>query len=502
MKSKFVVLFITASMIIPSIHAKEPTKKLAFFDSTQSAKEKDEERKKEIFQWFRTLSEVTHLIEKKHFRDVDFSDFIQNALQSALPKTDAHSSFFPQKLYKSTLESTSGEFSGIGVSIMNKAPEDESLIVIDVISNGPSDKAGLKSGDKIVEVEGEALKGMSSDEIITKLKGKTGTKLSIKVIRKKKPLEFKITRDIIKDESALCYHFKNQNVSYLSLKIFADNAAQQLGKLILKAQKHKGKGIVLDLRRNPGGVLESAVEMASLFVDKGSLIVSTKDNKQKVVSKYYTHRNPVLDSDLPIFILIDNFTASAAEILSGALKHYSDKISNDARNKRNLMVFLVGTETFGKGSVQEVIPISNGCALKITTMLYYLPDDTSIQAKGISPDFVINPKTIPSEEIKWVTELYGKESSLKNHISVNEVQGKPEDKEKKKEEEKEELSWEERHQKAISHDVQIQACVNMINLLDIAKKSNPKMVENRQKALVFLKNNYLTDEDAELEKIK
>jgi|SaaInlLV_10m_DNA_2_1039722.scaffolds.fasta_scaffold00090_9 carboxyl-terminal processing protease len=501
MQHKKLIQLMTVMTIISTLY---PQKKLTVAENLNPKQnvELTTEQQQDILKWFRTLSEVTHLIEKKHFRKVDFSDFIQNALKSALPTTDAHSSFFPQKLYKSTIESTSGEFSGIGVSIINKAPEDESLVVIDVIQGGPSDKAGLKPADKIVEVGGVAVKGLSSDEVITKLKGKTGTTVKIKVIRQKKPLEFTITRNIIKDQSSFCYNFKNQNVPYFSVKIFADNTAKQMEQLIIKAQRENSKGIILDLRRNPGGVLDSVVDTAGLFLDQGSLVVATKDNNQNIVSKYYTYRKPVLKSDLAIFIIIDNFTASAAEILSGCLKHYSETIND----KRKLMVFLVGTETFGKGSVQEVIPISNGCALKITTMLYYLPNNVSIQAKGIKPDFLVNPKTIPSEEIKWVNELYGKESSMKNFITTEEVAGKERPKEVVKKEiaekKEEELSWTERHKKSISLDTQIQACVNMINMLYIAKQGNPKLVDTRQKALAFLQTNYLTDEQTELEEIK
>jgi carboxyl-terminal processing protease len=461
--------------------------------------------RKHNFENFRMLAEVTHLLEKKHFKSVDFEKFIVEALKSAVPSTDAHSSFFPRDLYKSTIESTSGEFSGIGVSIMNKAPEDESMGVIDVIEGGPSHKAGLKPGDKIVEVAGEAIKGLCSDEVITKLKGKTGTKIKIKVIRQKKPMEFSVTRDIIKDQSTLCYRFEEQNIFYISLKIFAENSYGQLKSLIKKAQDKKSRGIILDLRRNPGGVLDSAVDLASLFVDKGSLIVETKNKSQNVISKYYTNKEPIFNCSTPLFILIDNFTASASEILSGCLKYYSENASKDKKQKQKPMAILVGTETFGKGSVQEVIPLSNGCAMKITTMMYYLPGDSLIQAQGIKPDLVIKPKAIPADEIKWITELYGKETSLRNHITPEESRGKkkPEKKEDKDKKEKE-ISWEEKHKKAILGDTQIQACVNMITMINLAQIAAPKYVESREQAVSFLKKNYLTDEEeiTTLEQIK
>ncbi|MBU1008243.1 S41 family peptidase [Candidatus Dependentiae bacterium] len=475
-----------------------------FFNANHKEKPK-QEREKDIFQWFRTISEVVHLISEKHYRHVDFPDFIQNALKSAVPNTDPHSSFFSKKSYLDAMESTSGKFSGIGVSIMSKTPEDNFLIIIDVIQGGPSDQAGLKGGDKIVEVNNESLKGLSSDEVINKLRGKTGTTVKLKVIRAKKPLEFVIKRQVVKDQSLLCYNFTNQGIYYLSLKIFAENSTQQTAKILSKANG-SCNGMIIDLRRNPGGILEAAVDMAGLFIEKNSLVVSTKDKNQKVISSYFTQKNPVLNKNIPIFILIDNFTASASEILAGCLRYYSEK------NQNNLSVFLVGTKTFGKGSVQEVVPISNGCALKITTMLYYLPDGNSIQAKGIEPDFVVKPKTIPEKEIQWVKELYGEETALKNHITAEEAAGKPAITKNKivpphpdeKEESKEEMAknWEERHRKAISQDVQVQACANMINLLNIAKKSTPTLVDTRQKTLDFLKQNYLTDKEVELAQVR
>lgn len=451
---------------------------------------------KEIYPWLGTVAEVVSIIEKKSFRAPDFAEFFQEALKAAVPQTDAHSAFFSKESYQSTIESTSGEFSGIGVSIISKTPQDDSLVIVEVIEEGPAFKAGLKSGDKIVEINGEKLRGLSTDEAITKLKGKTKSEVKIKIIRDKKPLEFQIKRDIIKDRTSLSYHYKKQNIYYLRLTLFTEPAAKQMEQLLKIANEGKCNGILLDLRRNPGGILDSAVDMAGLFLPKKSLVVITKDNKGKVVSKNYTKKDPVLKTDVPIFIIIDNFTASASEILAGCLQHYSDK-------NKNLMVFLVGTPTFGKGSVQEVIPISNGCALKLTTMLYFLPSEKSIQAQGIEPDFLIKPRIIPTDEIKWINELYGKEASLKNYITKEEVEGKkrPEKKDEKKEEEKEK-SWEEKHLEAMQHDLQVQASVNMINMLNLAKKCSPKMVDTRKKALDFLHQNYLTDNKIEIEKIK
>jgi carboxyl-terminal processing protease len=469
----------------------------------QSATQK-KEREKIIFQWFRTISEVIHLLAERHYKNVDIATVIQNGLRGAVASTGPHSAFFPKKSYKAAMESTSGEFSGIGVSIMNKRPEDNFLMITDVIKGGPSDRAGLKTGDKIVEIDRESLRNLSSDEVVGKLRGKIGTKVKLKIIRNKKPLEFTIKREIIKDQSLLCHKLKNQNIYYISLRIFAENTPSQTAKILKKINGKGCKGIILDIRRNPGGVLESAVAMAGLFLPKKSLVVSTKDKYHKVVANYHTKRNPVWNKNIPIFILVDNFTASASEILAGCMRHYSEKYPN------KLSVFIVGTKTFGKGSVQEVIPVSNGCALKITTMLYYIPDDVSIQAEGIAPDFTVKTKISPEKEVRWVKELYGKESSQKNYITAEEAKGLPpkkkEDKAKKEAAEKAkkefyEKNWEARYKKAVSEDVQIRACVNMISILDIAKKTNPSSVDTRKKAYAFLSKHYVTDKEFELEKL-
>lgn len=493
----------------------------------------------DVYRWLQTYAEIVGLLEEKSFRSVDFDKYVQNSLKAAMASVDAHSSFFGPDSYKLVLESTSGEFSGIGVSINGKTPEDEALSIVDVIEGGPAAKAGLRAGDRIMQVNGEALRGLSTDEVVSKLKGKVGTTVTVKVLRKKtKPMSFTITRAVVKDQTALCFCFTDHDIYYLSLKVFNELAAGQMEDLLTKANQGTCKGLILDLRRNPGGTMESAISMASFFLDKGSLVVSTKNNKGKLISEYRTSREPLLKSDVPIFILIDNFTASASEILAGALKHHA----GHNKGQKNLRVFLVGTTTFGKGSVQELMPIKNGCAVKVTTMLYYLPDDSSIQAKGIAPDFVIKPKTIPEEDLKWVSELYGRESSLKNHIKVEEVHGKTLDEAKKvaetaKKEQKPKSFWqkligkedlpegmqhddddddddtevtdpkdkkttEEKQREAIALDVQVQASVNMINMLRIAKKADPELSKTRENALAFLKKNYLTDIISAVQKIK
>ncbi|MFA5074795.1 MAG: S41 family peptidase [Candidatus Babeliales bacterium] len=513
LKIKKFYLFIITSLILAQTFSTAQTKikpQLLLPEETSQENNSNKQKintdpEKDIYQWLRTISEVIALVNNKAYEKPNFSNFVQESLKAAVPHIDAHSAFFSNESYKATLESTSGEFSGIGVSIIGKTPDDDALVIVDVIQGGPAQKGGLKSGDKIIEVNGEKLRGLSTDEVLTKLKGKVSTEVNLKIIREKKPIEFKIKREIIKDQNSICYHIKDHGIYYLSLKLFTQNASNQIEDLLKKANAGECKGLILDLRRNPGGILDSVVDMAGLFIDKKSLVVSTKDRSGKIITKYYTNTEPVLKSDIPIFILIDNFTASASEILAGCLKYYSNKGFKSINNKkpRNLMAFLVGTSTFGKGSVQEVIPISNGCALKLTTMLYYLPSQKSIQAIGIKPDFLVKPKITPTEEIKWIQELYGKETSLKHYITPKDVKKDEIEKDKQaKSKEEKEKSWEEKQQEAINQDEQIKTCINLINMLNFAKKCNPTLVETRKKALNFLRQNYVVDQDIKLEKVK
>jgi carboxyl-terminal processing protease len=489
------------------------------------SKESDESMldNKDIYQWLQTYAEVVGLVEDRGFRKVEFKKFIQESLKSAVAQVDAHSAFFTPEAYKAALESTSGEFSGIGVSIISKAPEDEVLVIVDVIQGGPADKAGIKGGDKIIEINEEKLKNLSTDEVVSKLKGKAGSSVNIKVIRNKKPFDFSVMRDIVKDQASICYQFRQQKAYYLSLKIFNETAAKQMSGLLKKANDGECKGIVLDLRKNPGGTLDSAIDMAGLFLEKGTEVVTTKDNLKKTIRSYRTRNNPLLKSSVPIFVLVDNFTASAAEILAGCLQYHSIKSFEKKAKNSALQVFLVGDTTFGKGSVQELMPIKNGCALKLTTMLYYLPESKSIQAVGIQPDFIIKPKMVPADELKWIQEFYGRESALKHYITVEEVENnggkvekaqtskkisKKKNDNKKgasgiKDDDKEDTrSVEEKFKEDLALDVQVQASINMITLLDMAKRCSPDLVKSRDLALKFLKQNYLTDEGVTIEKVE
>jgi len=280
--------------------------------------------------------------------------------------------------------------------------------------------------------------------------------------------------------------------------MFTDTAYKQIELLLKKAQKEQIKGLILDLRNNSGGLLNSAIDIAGLFLKKGSLVALTKDKNGKQLEEYKTRRNPLAKKTLPIFILINNYTASASEILAGSLKIHSNE-TND------YLVFLVGTKTFGKGSVQEVIPISNNCALKITTCLYFLPDNTTIQARGIEPDFITERTTPPTEQILWFVNNYGREESLDNYIKVT-AEGIPLPKEKKEKKEaapkKKENRRYDRAKEMLQTDNQLHTCISLISMLHTAQLYTPDLVKTREEALTYLKQNYISNDKLEIEEVK
>jgi len=374
---------------------------------------------RDVFQGLRLFSESLSTIKQKCLRNVDIQMLVQDALKSSLSKIDPHSSFISN--YEQISDAISGNFSGIGISVIGKNNDEDSLLVIDVLDGSPAQKAAISPGDKIFSVDDQRLNGLSCDEVINKLRGKKGSAVKLKILRNKKVIEVILVRDTIHNRSSFGYHFEKQQVYYLNLKTFSENAPKQMKKLVTTINNdEKCKGLILDLRANPGGVMDAAIEVASLFLPPKSLIVSTKNKNGEQVNEYRTIHTPILQRDLLFFVIINNFTASAAEILAGALSHHAKAMNRD-NAKYKLMVFLVGTTTFGKGSVQEVIPLPGNCALKLTSMLYFLPNGESVQAKGVRPDLPIMPMRGLSTEEKFLHELYGLEKSMHHHISQEEV---------------------------------------------------------------------------------
>jgi carboxyl-terminal processing protease len=477
-----------------SLNAEPPKETAANFDEV-------------TYNWSRTFAEVVQATQQKHYKVQDAEQCMIKAIDGFLTSLDPHSGFLDPKTYKNILQTTSGEFFGIGIIIDNTRQNKEKFsLITGTIPDGPADNAGVEPLDKIVEIDGKPLEGMSTEDATAMLKGERNTTVHVKIIREKYPdlISLDITRDEIKEQSSLCYHLPDQNIYYLSLTMFSDSAVQQIQKLLKQLKNKEYKGLILDLRNNSGGLLNAAIDIAGMFVNKGSLVVLTKSKGNKEIERYATRHAPLMNNAAPIFILINNYTASAAEILAGCLKIHSESLAQQTSGKKaqkNLMVFLVGSRSFGKGSVQEVIPVSNNCAMKITTSLYYLPNDTSIQGVGIEPDLVLEKRFPPTEQMIWFNKNYGREGAFANYIKADTKQS--EDDKKDKEKPKKDKSWSERTKDALNKDSQLRETISLINMLSTAQHCCPDQVSNRTKAVKFLKDIYLTDtENLKLNELK
>ncbi len=450
-----------------------------------------------FYNWTRTFAETVNLTKQRHYKADDVEDCMIKAIDAFLNSLDKHSAFLDPKTYKMILDATSGEFYGVGVVIDNtRQPKDKTLTIIDVVPGGPAEKAELRPMDKIVEIDGKSLDGMTTDEATARIKGPRDTKVQLKIMRDKNQnvLTFDITRDLINEQNTLSFYLEKQNICYLLLNSFSDNALKQLEKLIELSKKKEYKALILDLRNNLGGLLSSAVDIAGIFLDKGTHIVSSRNKNNKETDRYVTRRDPMVKNPPPIFILVNNYTASAAEILAGCLRIHSDAGNN------NLQVFLVGSDSHGKGTVQEVIPISNNCALKLTTSIYYFSNDTTIQATGLEPDFVIDRTYPPTEQVEWFTKNYGREASSANYL-------KPHDYKENKKDEKTAQSeaiknWSARIQEGLQNDNQFKETINLINLFYLGKTVCKTSMKNRKESLEFMKKHYLSNEKIEFTEIK
>lgn len=454
-----------------------------------------------VYSWSRTFAEVMQLANKKHYEIENFEDAMVKGMDAFLGALDKHSGLLGPKTYKVMLESTSGQFYGIGIVIDNtRKTKDKFLTIVDTIPNGPSDRIGIKPLDKIIEIGGKPLEGMSTEEATMLLKGPRGSKIHIKILRENQPdlIAFDIIRDVVKEQNSSSFLIKDQNIYYISLNMFTDNAVKQIEQILKHSTQQPYKGLILDLRNNSGGLLTAAINIAGLFLDKGSLVVVTKDRNDKIIEQYVTKRDPVANNTIPIFIMINNYTASAAEILATCLKSHSEEDARKNPDNPRSQVFLVGTTSFGKGSVQEVIPISNNCAAKITTSLYF-PNNVHIQGIGIEPDFVVERMLPLTEQMQWFTKYYGREKSHGKYIKTASSE---ENKEAAPTDETKPTRWADRVKEMLQSDNQLRETISLINSLNEFKAVCPKNVCNRTKAVAFLKRNHLTNDKLNIEEVQ
>ena len=331
--------------------------------------------KSELYEKIDLFGEVLNNIKKDYVDEVNQSEIMDSAINGVLQSLDPYSAYMSPELFKEMQTDTKGEFGGLGIEIGMEAGV---VKVISPIDDTPAEKAGIKAGDYIVKIGEDQVQGKSLMEAVKLMRGPVGTTINLTVRRKnvKKPLEFKITRKIIEVRSVSSEILsKKKNIGYIRLKSFNENSDNQFLKSIKRFEKNpKIKGYIIDLRNNPGGLLTQAINITDYFLDDGE-IVSTKGRKITETRKFFAKRGDEIDGK-PLVVLINNGSASASEIFAGALKDHKRAI-------------ILGENSYGKGSVQSIIPLNNGGGMRLTISKYYLPSGKSISEVGVTPDILV-----------------------------------------------------------------------------------------------------------------
>tara|TARA_B100000941_G_C28498672_1_gene552599 strand:- start:852 stop:1988 length:1137 start_codon:yes stop_codon:yes gene_type:complete len=334
--------------------------------------------KNDLYEKIDLFSEVLENIKKDYVDDVNQAEMMDSAINGVLQSLDPYSAYMSPELFKEMQTDTRGEFGGLGIEIGMEAGV---VKVISPIDDTPAAKAGIKAGDYIVKIGKDQVQGKSLLEAVKLMRGPVGTSIDLTVRRKnvKKPLEFTIVRKIIEVQSVSSKIIgKEKNLAYIRLKSFNENSDKQFLKSIKKFEtKSKIKGYVLDLRNNPGGLLTQAINISDFFLEDGE-IVSTKGRKVSETRKFFARKGDEIKGK-PIVVLINNGSASAAEIFAGALKDHKRAI-------------ILGENSYGKGSVQSIIPLRNGGGMRLTISKYYLPSGKSISEVGVMPDILVEEK--------------------------------------------------------------------------------------------------------------
>ncbi len=328
----------------------------------------------------RLFTEVLSIVQNQYVDEVPPKDLIYNAIKGTLRGLDPHSSFLDPEMYREMQVETSGSFGGLGIEITLK---DDLLTVVAPIEGTPAYRAGIQPGDRIVKIEGIATKDMQLADAVRRMRGKPATKVTISIVREGwvEPRDFTLTREQIRVQSVRSQDVE-PGIAYIRLRQFQEQSAHDLDAALEKFTKNGGlQGLVLDLRNNPGGLLTSAVEVAEKFLDDSRLVVYTEGRVRNQNMRFTAHAKKTY-TEFPIVVLVNQGSASASEIVAGALQDWNRAV-------------VMGTQTFGKGSVQTIIPLSDGSGLRLTTAKYFTPKGRAIHGKGITPDIVVEPPKAP-----------------------------------------------------------------------------------------------------------
>ena len=361
----------------------------------------------EGYEDLRTFTEVLSMVKRHYVEEVKSKDLIYGAIKGMLNSLDPHSSFMTAEGYKEMQVETKGEFGGIGIQIGMK---ENVLTVIAPIDDTPAARAGVKAGDKIIKIDDVSTHDMTLHDAVSKMRGAPKTTVTISIMREgwKELKDFKLTREIIKIKSVKSKVLE-EGIGYIKLTQFQEQSAADLAAALSKLKEEKITSLVLDLRNDPGGLLNSAIDVTSQFLPKGKLIVYTKTRSGEK-QEFFTNNGDYFT--LPMIVLVNQGSASASEIVAGALKDWNRAV-------------ILGVVTFGKGSVQTVIPLSGGAGLRLTTAKYYTPKGRSIQGTGITPDILVKLESKNGTKEHPVV----REKDLERHLKNEQTEMKQDEKE-------------------------------------------------------------------------
>jgi len=397
----------------------------------------------ETYENLKVFTEVLSLVESNYVDTVDPKKLVYGAIRGMLKELDPHTVFMTEEMFREMQVDTKGEFGGLGITI---SMQNDILTVISPIEDTPAWRAGIKAGDKIVKVDGESTKDMTISDAVKMMRGVPGTSVVIAVMREglKEPKDYTIVRDIIKLKSVK-YKILDDNIGYVRITSFQERTDSDLRAALQEVfSGDEGlRGLVLDLRNNPGGLLDQAVKVSGEFLEKEKLVVYTKGRRQNNNTEY-TVRKGGARTDYPMVVLVNRGSASASEIVAGALQDWERAV-------------ILGTPTFGKGSVQTVIPLEDGSGLRLTTAKYFTPKGRSIQNTGITPDIEVVAATINTGDAG--SDPHVKEKDLEGHLS-NETVKESDGAEEKVDQEK----------RAMDEDYQLQRALDLLKSWDIFHK--------------------------------
>ncbi len=398
------IVLTSAALVATSLFLLHPASLKAKSNNTESK-----------LQAYLKFTRVLNLIESQYVDELNTTTLINKAIKGLLSNLDAHSTFLDEKAFKELNIQTKGEFGGLGIVVGMKKGV---LTVIAPIDDTPAAKAGIKAGDIILKINNQSTLGMTIDEAVKLMRGKPGTKIKLTIVRegKSKPIVVEITRAIIKIQSVKKKDIfldkeKKEKVLYIHISSFDAHVVENVKKIL--KQNPNAKGIIFDLRNNPGGLLSQATGLLDMFIDQG-VLVSQKGRVKEENVVYKAHKEGT-NTQIPITVLVNGGSASASEIVTGGLQDHRRAV-------------IIGEKTFGKGSVQIVVPISKKEAIKLTVARYYLPSGRTIQNKGVTPDVIVYPGKATQKKLN---PLEIKENELKQHLKaeLEKIDGKKEKKE-------------------------------------------------------------------------